>query len=74
VTIGALTAVAATTANNPDYVGAGVLGFLVVAALGLALVFLVRSMNKQFRKITPQPGPGLPGDDETAGEQHLRDS
>jgi hypothetical protein len=33
----------------------GLLGFLVVAALGLALVFLLRSMNKQFRKIGPKP-------------------
>ncbi len=36
----------------------GILGFLVFAALAVALVFLLRSMNKQFRKITPQPGPG----------------
>ena len=33
----------------------GLLGFLVVAALGLALVFLLRSMNKQFRKLGPKP-------------------
>jgi hypothetical protein len=33
----------------------GLLGFLVVAALGLALVVLLRSMNKQFRKIGPKP-------------------
>ena len=33
----------------------GVLAFLVVAAMGVALVFLLRSMNKQFRKITPEP-------------------
>jgi hypothetical protein len=33
----------------------GLLGFLVVAALGIALVFLLRSMNKQFRKIGPRP-------------------
>ena len=33
----------------------GLLGFLVVAALALALVFLLRSMNKQFRKIGPPP-------------------
>jgi len=33
----------------------GLLGFLVVAALALALVFLLRSMNKQFRKIGPAP-------------------
>ena len=32
----------------------GLLGFLVVAALGVALVFLLRSMNKQFKKIGPR--------------------
>jgi len=38
-----------------------VLGFLVVAAMGVALVFLLRSMNKQFRKITPaQEAPDTP--------------
>ena len=39
----------------------GVLGFLVFAALAVALVFLLKSMNKQFRKITPGPGPGPAG-------------
>jgi len=34
----------------------GILGFLVFAALAVALVFLIRSMNKQFRKIPPAPG------------------
>jgi hypothetical protein len=33
----------------------GLLGFLVVAALAVALVFLLRSMNKQFKKIGPRP-------------------
>ena len=33
----------------------GLLGFLVVAGIGLALVFLLRSMNKQFKKIGPKP-------------------
>jgi hypothetical protein len=73
VTLGALAAVAASTVN-PDYVGAGVLGFLVVAGMGGALVFLLRSMNKQFRKITPDPGPGLPDDDQAATSQHVTDS
>jgi hypothetical protein len=36
-------------------VAPGVLGFLVVAALGVALVFLLRSMNKHLRKIGPKP-------------------
>lgn len=31
------------------------LGFLIVAAMGIALVFLLKSMNKQFRKIGPKP-------------------
>ena len=33
----------------------GLLGFLVVAALAVALVFILRSMNKQFKKIGPPP-------------------
>jgi hypothetical protein len=33
----------------------GVLGFLVVAAMGLALFFLLRSLNKQLRKVVPAP-------------------
>ena len=39
-----------STMNNVE---PGLLGFLVVAALGVALVFLLRSMNKQLRKIPP---------------------
>ncbi len=31
----------------------GLLGFLVVAGIAVALVFLLRSMNKQFRKLPP---------------------
>ncbi len=72
MTLGVLAAVAAS-APNPDDVGAGLAGFLVVAAMAVALVFLVRSMNKQFRKITPQPGPSLP-DDEDADGQRVTDS
>jgi hypothetical protein len=34
-------------------VQAGLLAFLIVAAMGAALVFLLRSMNKQFRKLGP---------------------
>ena len=51
----------------------GLLGFLVVAALGVALVFILRSMNKQFKKIGPRPedpedvgaDESWPDDDET---------
>jgi hypothetical protein len=55
VTLGVLAAAASSSAS--DDVNAGVIAFLIVAAMGVALVFLLRSMNKQFRKITPQPGP-----------------
>ena len=33
----------------------GVLGFLVVAAMGLALYFLLRSMNKHLRNVAREP-------------------
>jgi len=54
MTLAALAAAAASSSASND-VEPGVLGFLVVAAMGVALVFLLRSMNKQFRKITPKP-------------------
>ena len=40
----------------------GILGFLVFAALAVALVFLLKSMNKQFRKIAPKDETVVPGD------------
>jgi len=55
VTFGALAVTAATSSSVND-IQPGVLGFLVVAGIGVVLVFLLRSMNKQFRKITPEPG------------------
>ncbi|HEY5987615.1 MAG TPA: hypothetical protein VIV12_14760 [Streptosporangiaceae bacterium] len=33
----------------------GILGFLVVAGMAVALVFLLLSMNKQLRKVVPGP-------------------
>lgn len=58
MTLGVLAAVAAPAASSSssDDVSAGVIAFLIVAAMGVALVFLIRSMNKQFQKITPAPG------------------
>lgn len=32
----------------------GVLGFLVVAGMSVVLFFLLRSMNKQLRKVIPE--------------------
>jgi hypothetical protein len=54
----AVAAVASSTQNSTSTVNdvePGVLGFLVVAALGLALFFLLRSMNKHLRKLGPKP-------------------
>jgi hypothetical protein len=71
LTFGVLAAVAASSSASNE-VAPGVLGFLVVAAMGVALVFLLRSMNKQFRKITPGPEPDPPGSlahGETAGQE-----
>jgi hypothetical protein len=51
VTFGVL----AATSSSVNNVEPGVLGFLVVAGIGVVLVFLLRSMNKQFRKIAPDP-------------------
>jgi hypothetical protein len=38
-----------------DQVVTGVLGFLIVAGMGVALFFLLRSMNKQLRKVAAGP-------------------
>jgi hypothetical protein len=72
VTLGVL----AAAAPSSDNVAPGVLGFLIVAAMGVALVFLLRSMNKQIQKVTPPPGadggqdakdPKTPAADRTSG-------
>ena len=47
-----MTDIAAASANA---VVPGVLGFLIVAGMGVALFFLLRSMNKQLRKVVPGP-------------------
>lgn len=43
---------------NPAEVKPGLLGFAVVAALGVALYFLIRSMNSRVRKIDFEERPG----------------
>jgi len=50
LTFGVLTAAAPAS----DSVTPGLLGFVVFAVMAVALVFLLKSMNKQFRKITPK--------------------
>ncbi len=67
MTFGILAAVAASSSAT-DNITPGVLGFLVVAAMGVAQVFRLRSMNKQFRKITPEPEDSN-GQNEKAGQE-----
>jgi hypothetical protein len=63
----------------------GVLGFLVVAGMGIALFFLLRSMNKQLRKVMggprwqeeatgsqPPAQPGLPAQPQDAQQNGNR--
>jgi hypothetical protein len=47
--------VLASGAPAASQVVPGILGFLVVAGMGLVLYFLLRSMNKQLRKVVPDP-------------------
>jgi hypothetical protein len=69
LTFGVLAVVAASSSASND-VAPGALGFLVVAAMGVALVFLLRSMNKQFRKITPDPEPtSSPAQNPSSGQE-----
>jgi hypothetical protein len=50
------------SSSTASQVYPGLVGFLVVAGMGLALYFLFRSMNKQLRKIAPgQPSSAPPG-------------
>lgn len=65
--LGAVLASGANSTSTINDVEPGLLGFLVVAALGFALVFLLRSMNKQFRKIGPKPEEKEPQETQAAG-------
>jgi hypothetical protein len=65
-----LAGVLAASSNNSTLndVEPGLLGFLVVAGMGILLVFLLRSMNKQFKKLPPPEDPDGEGVGAT-GEQ-----
>jgi hypothetical protein len=65
-----LTALAAGQ-STASQVAPGALGFLIVAALALALFFLIRSMNKQLAKVGAARrsfGPGQQADEPSARE------
>jgi hypothetical protein len=64
VIVGALAASAASSSSISD-VEPGVLAFLIVAGMAGVLVFLLFSMNKQFRKIAPGPDSGAGEEQET---------
>jgi hypothetical protein len=69
-------ALASGTANSTSTINdvePGLLGFLVVAGMGVALVFLFRSMNKQFRKIGPKPEEAELPDGTVPGEVLFRE-
>jgi len=46
-----MTAILAVSYDNPGDISPGVLGFIVVAALAVALFFLLRSMNRHLRRV-----------------------
>jgi hypothetical protein len=77
VTILAALAAGGNSTSTVSDVEPGLLGFLVVAALGAALVFLLRSMNRQFRKIGPRPedveAKDLEAEDAEAGDMEAGD-
>ncbi|HEY6789221.1 MAG TPA: hypothetical protein VI365_18100 [Trebonia sp.] len=50
-----LLASATNSTSTINDVEPGLLGFLVVAGMGIILVFLLRSMNKHLRKVGPKP-------------------
>ena len=63
-----MTVTAAVLAKvSSDNVTPGVLGFLVVAGMGVALYFLLKSMSKQLKKLPPPPEE----DGEAAGAKPL---
>ena len=47
-----MTATLAASYDNPGDITPGVLGFIVVVTLAIAVFFLFRSMNKHLRKVT----------------------
>jgi hypothetical protein len=44
-----------SSSSTLNEVEPGLLGFLIVAGLGVILFFLLRNMNKQFKKLGPPP-------------------
>jgi hypothetical protein len=70
-----LTVLASSSTPAAGQVVTGVLGFLVVAGMGVALFFLLRSMNKHLRRVVREPrwreeaGGHEPGGQEPGGPE-----
>lgn len=65
--LGKLAALAAQAPQEPDpgIVTPGLLGLVLVLMLGVAIVFLYRSMNRQLKRVNlPEPPAQDDGDDE----------
>jgi len=69
-----LTFLAAATGSTINDVEPGVFGFLVVAGIGVVLVFLLRSMNSHLKKIPPPEEPDQAGDQDQAKVQETTDT
>jgi hypothetical protein len=78
--VGLLSGPASTTAlaagqSTASQVAPGALGFLIMAALALALFFLIRSMNKQLAKVGAARRTFRPEQpEEPPADEHLPDS
>jgi len=82
-----MTAAALLRAVDDDQVTPGLLGFLIVAGMGVALFFLLRSMAKHLRRVDVgdsdrepdserggEPGEGIAGTSSDSGSEPPRRS
>ncbi|WP_375488364.1 hypothetical protein [uncultured Mycobacterium sp.] len=58
--------------TGPDFGKASPMGLLVIVLLLLATVFLIRSMNRQLKKVPESFDPEHPEPDQAAEEDTLR--
>jgi hypothetical protein len=59
IVLAAALSASAASSNTADNITPGVLGFLVVAGIGIALFFLLRSMNNHLRRVRSVHEAGL---------------
>ena len=59
-----------TTGKGPEWGKAAPIGLLIVLLMGIALYFLIKSMNKNLRKVPSsfETNDDLPGDDDAASD------